>query len=114
MNSRGATNLMKGENGDLLADSHNILNRWKNYFCQLLSLHNVNYVRQMEIRAAEPLVPGSSPLEVETAIAKFKKYKLPVSDQIPAEHIQAGGETVLSVICKIINSIWYKEELPDQ
>jgi hypothetical protein len=25
-------NLVKGENGDLLADSHNILNRWKNYF----------------------------------------------------------------------------------
>jgi hypothetical protein len=24
---------VKVENGDLLADSHNILNRWKNYFC---------------------------------------------------------------------------------
>jgi hypothetical protein len=24
--------LMKDENGDLLADSHNILNRWKDYF----------------------------------------------------------------------------------
>jgi hypothetical protein len=27
-------NLVKDENGDLLADSHNILNRWKNYFSQ--------------------------------------------------------------------------------
>jgi hypothetical protein len=25
-------NLGKDENGDLLPDSHNILNRWKNYF----------------------------------------------------------------------------------
>jgi hypothetical protein len=25
-------NLVKDENGDLLEDSHNILNRWKNYF----------------------------------------------------------------------------------
>jgi hypothetical protein len=24
-------NLVKDENGDLFADSHNILNRWKNY-----------------------------------------------------------------------------------
>jgi hypothetical protein len=24
--------LLKDENGDLLADSHNIFNRWKNYF----------------------------------------------------------------------------------
>jgi hypothetical protein len=38
---------------------------------------------------AEPSVPGPSRLEVETAIAKFKKYKLPGSDQIQAELIQA-------------------------
>jgi hypothetical protein len=31
-------NLMKDENGDLLADSHNILNRLKNYFSQLLNV----------------------------------------------------------------------------
>jgi hypothetical protein len=29
------SNLMEDENGDLLDDSHNILNRWKNYFSQL-------------------------------------------------------------------------------
>jgi hypothetical protein len=28
------SNLAKDENGDLLADSHNILNRWRNCFCQ--------------------------------------------------------------------------------
>jgi hypothetical protein len=39
---------------------------------------------------------------------------LPDSDQIPAEKIQAGGETLLSAIHKLINSIWNKEELPDQ
>jgi hypothetical protein len=27
-------NLLKDENGDLLSDSHNILNRWKNHFSQ--------------------------------------------------------------------------------
>jgi hypothetical protein len=35
---------------------------------------------------------------------------LPGSDQIPAELIQAGEETLL----KLINSIWIKEELHDQ
>jgi hypothetical protein len=30
------TNLVTDENSDLLADSHNILNSWKNYFFQLL------------------------------------------------------------------------------
>jgi hypothetical protein len=43
-------NLVKDENGDLLADSHNILNRWKNYFSQLLNVqHNVSEVRQIEV-----------------------------------------------------------------
>jgi hypothetical protein len=83
---------VKDENGDLLADSHNILNRWKNYFSQLLNVHNVSDVRQIEVHAAEPLEPGPSRLEVETPIAKLKKYKSPSSDQIPAELIQAGGE----------------------
>jgi hypothetical protein len=27
------TNKLKDKNGDLLADCHNILNRWKKYFC---------------------------------------------------------------------------------
>jgi hypothetical protein len=30
------SSLLKDENGDLLADSHSILNWWKNYLSQLL------------------------------------------------------------------------------
>jgi hypothetical protein len=44
----------------------------------------------------------------------LKKYKLPDNDQIPAELIQARGEILLSAIHKLINSVWNKEELPDQ
>jgi hypothetical protein len=50
------SNLVKDENGDLLADSYNILNRWKNNFSQLLNVHNVSDVRQIEVHTAEPLV----------------------------------------------------------
>jgi hypothetical protein len=46
-----------------------------------LNVHNVSDVRQIEVHTAEPLVPGPSCLEVETAIAKLKKYKSPGSDQ---------------------------------
>jgi hypothetical protein len=64
---------VKEENGDL-----NNLNRWKNYFSQLLTVHNVSDVRQIEVHTAEPLVHRPSHLEVEIAIAKWKKYKLQV------------------------------------
>jgi hypothetical protein len=53
-------NLVKDENGDLLVDSHNILNRWNNYFSHLLNVHNVSDVGQIEVHMAEPLVPGPS------------------------------------------------------
>jgi hypothetical protein len=71
-------------------------------------------VRQTEIHKAEPRVPGPSHLEVEISIAKLKKYKSPGNDQIPAALYQAGGETLVSVIHKLITSIWNKEEMPDQ
>jgi hypothetical protein len=32
------SNFVKGDNGDLLADSHDILNKWKNVFPQLLNI----------------------------------------------------------------------------
>jgi hypothetical protein len=44
----------------------------------------------------------------------LKKYQSLGSDEIPAELIQAGGEILLSSIQKLVNSIWNKEELPDQ
>jgi hypothetical protein len=108
-NKRGyqaRSNFVKDENGELLADSNTIVNTWKSYFSQLLNVHNISDARQIEIHTAEPLVSGSSHLDVEIAIAKLKKYKSSSSDQIPAELYQAGGETLVSVIHKLITSIW--------
>jgi hypothetical protein len=90
------------------------LNRWRNYFSQLLNVHGDNDVKQSEIHTAEPLVLEPSAFQVEMAIGKLKRYKSPGIDQIPAELIKAGGSRICSEIHKLINSIWNKEELPDQ
>jgi hypothetical protein len=68
----------------------------------------------MYIHTAEPLVPEPSLVEVEIAIGKLKSYKSPGTDQIPAEMIKAGGETLYSEIHRLICCIWNKEELPQQ
>jgi hypothetical protein len=78
-----------------------------------LNANRVGYIRQVKIHIAEPLVPDPSPLEAEVAIAGLKEYRSLGSDQIPAELIQARGETLRSELHKFINSIWIKEELPD-
>jgi hypothetical protein len=75
-----------------------------------LNVHGVNDVRRTEIHTAEPLVPEPSDSEVEMAIEKLRRHKSPGIDQIPAELIKA----IRSEIHKLINSIWNKEELPEQ
>jgi hypothetical protein len=110
---RPSTNLVKDKRDDLLMNPHKILNRWKNYFCQLLNIHRAGGVRQTEMHTAKPFVPECSALEVEVAVGKLKRYKSPGVDQIPAELIQAGGETLYSEIYKLIKLIW-KKELPHQ
>ncbi|KAJ4428355.1 hypothetical protein ANN_24374 [Periplaneta americana] len=72
-------NVVKDENGDLLADSPSILNRWKNYFAQLLNVHrpNRNDRDEIEIQTAEPFIPAPTLSEVEIAIENLKKYKSP-------------------------------------
>jgi hypothetical protein len=57
-------NLVYDEDGDLLAESH-ILNRWKNYLFQLLNVHRVSDVRQIEIHTDEPLVSESQLLRLK-------------------------------------------------
>lgn len=67
------------------ADSKNILNRWMNYFSQLLNVHGLSAIGQLEIHTAEPLVPEPSIFDVEIAIVKLKRYNSQGIDQILAE-----------------------------
>jgi hypothetical protein len=68
----------------------------------------------MDIHTAELLMPEPSLIEVEIAVGKLKSYKSQGTDQIPAEMIKAGGETLYSEINRLICSIWNKEILPQQ
>jgi hypothetical protein len=68
----------------------------------------------MDIHMAEPLVPEPSLVNVEIANGKLKGNKCLGIDQILAELIKAGGETLCSEIHKLICSLWNKEELPQQ
>ena len=46
-------NIVKDEKGDLIAESHSIVARWKNYFSQLFNVHGVKDVGQAEIHTAD-------------------------------------------------------------
>jgi hypothetical protein len=65
-------NIIKDENGNLLADPQSVLNRWKNFFNHVINVHGVHDIRQMYIHMAEPLLPEPSLVEVKIATGKLK------------------------------------------
>jgi hypothetical protein len=73
----------------------------------------VGDVRQTEMHTDEPFVSETSASEVEVGNGKLKRYEFPDVHQIPAELIQAVGETLHLEIYKLIKLIWNKE-LPHQ
>ena len=108
------TIIVKDEKGELVADPHSIMARWRNYFSQLLKVHDDKEVRQAEIHTVEPLVPEPSDFRVCVGYWKAKNHKSPGIDKIPAELIKAGGRTIFCAIHKLIISIWNKQELPEE
>jgi hypothetical protein len=60
----------------------------------VLNVRGVHDVRQINIHIFEPLVPEPSLVEMEISIEKLKRYESLGIDQILAESIRAGGETL--------------------
>jgi len=56
----------------LVADHHSIRARWRNYFSQLLNVHENNDVRRAEIQTVKPLMPEQRAFEFELANGKLK------------------------------------------
>jgi hypothetical protein len=98
-------NIVWDENDNLLADPQSVLNRWKNFFKQVLNVHGVHNVRWKDIQIAEPLVTEPSLVKVEITTGKLKSYKYLGTDQILANVIKAGCETLCSDRHKHICSI---------
>jgi hypothetical protein len=81
--------MIGNETGALLDKSHNLLNRWRNIFCQLLNVHRHNNISQTEIHRAEPLVLVFS---IAIVTERLKRFKLTGIDRIPKVLVQEGGE----------------------
>jgi hypothetical protein len=97
------TNLVKNGNGDL-ADSQNSLNSGR-----ITSLSYWIYLGLAMLDRWKCIH-----LCVILLMLKLLLQSWRIIDQILAELTQAGGETLHPEICKLINSIWNKEEFPVQ
>jgi hypothetical protein len=69
---RSETNIVKDERGELFADCHSILDRWRNYFSQLLNVNGVSEVRQAEIHTAKPAMLEPSVYRMRWLLKRLK------------------------------------------
>ena len=108
------TSSVKNGKVNLITESHRVLARWRNHFSKLYFAHGVSEVRQTEKHKAETLVLDQGGLEFDMAIEMLKTNKSQFTNQSTVELIEAESRTIRCEIHKIINSIWNKEELPEE
>lgn len=103
----------KNKKDQLVTDAEK-LNRWSEYFCDILN-EGIQSQEELQLRSnntnedyAEP--PTSE--EILEILKEMKNYRSPGENGIPAEIYKTGGETLQEKITSIIQEVWKLEEMP--
>ena len=104
---QGRSSTIQDKSGKCLTEEKEILSRWTEYCSKLYNYESCgdNTVLDCSQSPKEDLQPILRE-EVEIAVASLKKGKSAGVDNIPAELVQAGGETMIDVLTEICNRIW--------
>ena len=92
-----------------------VLSRWTEYCSELYNYESCR--DNAELDCSQPPKEDLQQIlreEVEIAVASLKKGKSVGVDNIPAELVQAGGETMIDVLTEFCNRIWRTGEWPAQ
>ena len=111
----GKSSTIQVKSGKCLTEEKEILSRWTEYCSELYNYESCgdNAVLDCSQPPKEDLQPILRE-EVEIAVISLKKWKSAGVDNIPAELVQADGETMIDVLTEICNRIWRTGEWPTQ
>ena len=101
--------------GNLVTDTNEVLQVWKNHFFGLLTGHDSNNPASGEVfHIPEDGVeePPPSYDEVKPAIQRLKNHKAPGPDGLLAELFKAGGDELIKYMHKLVNQVWQDEHIP--
>ncbi|CAF4806298.1 unnamed protein product [Rotaria sp. Silwood1] len=108
---------VQDKNGLTLTNSKDQLNRWKEYFDEMLNVDTTvseQVLQQIpsptvddEELSRQDAVPTLD--EVVKAIGQIKDKKGPGKDDAPAELLKAGGQCVAEWLHEIIHNVWEQE-----
>ena len=110
---QGSYLTIQDKSGKCLTEEKEILSRRTEYCSELYNYESCGDNAVLD--CSQPLEEDLQPIlreEVEIAVASLKKGKSAGVDNIPAELVQAGGETMIDVLTEICNRIWRTGEWP--
>ena len=110
---QGRSSTIQDKSGKCLTEEKEILSRWTEYCSELYNSESCGDNAVLD--CSQPPEEGLQPIlreEVEIAVASMKKGKPAGVDNIPAELVHAGGETMIDVLTEICNRIWRTGEWP--
>lgn len=106
---------VKNKKGDLLNDTNEVMERWREYFQELLSTQRrhteeviLSEVNMDEEGNEEPITEE----EIEEALLQLKNGKSPGHDKITSEMVKNMGEDGTRLLLEIFNKVWKEERIP--
>ena len=118
MRSSGSSLLLSADGSTLQVEKKMIIERWAEHFNSVLNrpaqINNeaINRLPQVPINHKLDVPPSKK--EIDTAITQLSSGKAPGSDSIPAEVYKNGGPITLTKLTKLYQSMWSKEQLPQE
>ena len=98
---------IQDKSGKCLNEEKEILGRWTEYCSELYNYESCGDNAVLDCSQPQEEDPQLILRErVEIAVASLKKGKSAGVDNIPAELVQAGGETMIDVLTEICYRIW--------
>ena len=105
-------NACRDPSGKILSEKEDIERIWKEYFESILKANQEGTDSIFSTAENEDVQPSYG--EVTHVIKRLKNYKVPGTDQILAELLRIGGETLWRKIHNLIKLIWVKHKMPEE
>ena len=106
--------MIKDENGSVLYEETEVLNRWKSYFETLMNEENPRVERDHITEKNHCQVAEVSVEEIRKALAKMKHSKAVGPDNIPIEVWKYLGDYGLNFLKQLFDSIMVTERMPEE
>ena len=112
---RSTDHPVNDKNGEAQTDETRQLERWKEYFAELLNRPAPDNPLDIPPADRELLIKTSRPskAEIKKAIGLLKNGKAPGPDGIPPEALKADVPTSVDMLHTLFGKIWEEEEIPE-